>query len=85
MRTTCNAQGSWRFMRIASGWENLHSKWTYLPMPNEVIGSVHVLARHNPRGLIFSNRNGQPLSYDDAFDDSDCDTYLCSDTDDSND
>ena len=70
-------------MRLASGQEILRRKWTARPMPNEFIYCAHALSRRDPRGIIFSDRNGQHLYRDNASDDSDDDTYIPSDTDDS--
>ena len=80
---TVNAQVIWRFMRLASGQEILRCKWTALPMPNEFMYCAHALSCPDPCGIIFSDPNGQPLSRDNASDDSDDDTYIPSDTDDS--
>ena len=52
-------------------------------MTNAIIDCVHDLALRYPCRLIFYNRNCQPLSHDYASGDSDDDTYLPSDIDDS--
>ena len=70
-------------MSLVSVQEIICRKWTDLSMTNKDIDCVHSLARHDTSGIIFSDRNGQPLSCDDDSDGSDDDTYIPSDTDDS--
>ena len=51
-------------MSLTTGQHLNRYQWTPLPMPQEVINKVHVLAHHNPAsppGQVFGNCNGAPL------------------------
>ena len=82
-RSTGNFQGIWKFLIFASGQKIVHQKWNTLPIPNEVTDCVHALTHSNSRRIIFFSRNYKPLSHDDVSNESDDETYLPSDTDDS--
>jgi hypothetical protein len=85
LRPTGNAQGGYFFMSLATGRRLNRHQWTRLPMPQEVIDRVHVLARRNPAsppGLVFGDRNGAIITLEDdasRIDDQDSDddsTYV---------
>ena len=71
MRPTGNAQGSYYFFSLSTGRIINRLKATPLPMPNEVIDRVRRLARQQKAnaGLVFLDRNKQPLIDDDDDDD----------------
>ena len=51
-------------MSLTTRWCLNRYQWTALPMPQEVINRVHVLACQNhlnPTGLVFGDRNGAPI------------------------
>jgi len=79
LRPTGNAQGGYYFMSLSTGKRLSRSRWTPLPMPQEVIERVHTLARrgHAARNLTFAWRNGQEIkdNLEDVTDDSD-DEYI---------
>ena len=56
LRPTGNAQGGYYFMSLSTGKRLSRSRWTPLPMPQEVIDRVHALARrgHANRDLTFA-------------------------------
>jgi hypothetical protein len=66
---TGNIQGGYFFMSLTTGRRVNQYTWTALPMPQDVIDPVHVLAcRHlTDRGLLFTNRLGEAMR--DHFDD----------------
>ena len=79
LRPTGNAQGNFYFFSLATGKRINRTHATKLPMPDEVIERVHLLARRqkaNP-GLIFGDRNEQVNPMDDEYeeDDSDDESY----------
>jgi hypothetical protein len=54
---TGNAQGTWYFMSLSTGWVLKRNHATQLPMPHEVIDTVHRMAQQqkaNP-GLVFAD------------------------------
>ena len=61
LRPTGNAQGGHFFLSLTTGrrLNRLHA--TKLPMPNEVITRVETMARNDPVGLDFRDRNNQPI------------------------
>ena len=71
---TGNTQGGYFFFSLTTGRVLNRGRWTNLPMPNEVIDRVHRMARqeHGNNGLLFEDRNHNPLAdpYDDGEDDS---------------
>jgi hypothetical protein len=77
LRPTGNQQGGYNIFSLTSSRRLNRSAWTPLPMPNDIIDRVHILARHSRihRGLSFLDRNGQPFLDNDSEDDSD-DEYL---------
>jgi hypothetical protein len=78
---TGNVQGTWYFMSLSTGRVLKQNHATQLPMPHEVIDTVHWMARQqkaNP-GLVFADRNNV---LDDSNDDSDDESYEDSDSDD---
>lgn len=77
LRPTGNAQGGYYFLSLTTGRVITRKSWTSLPMPQDVIDRVHVLARrqHAERGVAFADRDGIPLLFDDDDDDDDS-TYV---------
>jgi hypothetical protein len=93
LRPTGNIQGNFYFFSLSTGRVINRQNATALPMPNEVIERVHVLARRqkaNP-GLIFRDRHQEPFEngeldeYDDNDDDDDDDYVPIADGDDDSD
>ena len=78
LRPTGNAQGGYYFMSLTTGRRLNRYQWTPLPMPQDVINRVHILARRNARGLEFLDRTGRPVdneNVDDEDGDPDDATY----------
>jgi hypothetical protein len=78
---TGNIQGTWYFMSLLTGWVLKRKHATQLPMPHEMIDTVHQMARRqkaNP-GLVFADQNNV---LDDSDGDSDDESYEDSDNDD---
>ena len=75
LRPTGNEHGSYYFFNLNTGRLLNRSRWTELPMPDDVITRVHKMSRRGRQGLEFLNRNGQPFIYPaapaDAGDDND--------------
>jgi len=63
LRPAGNAQGGYYFMSLTTGRRIARNHWTPLPMPQDVIDRVHVLARRQnvARGLEFLDRNNDPI------------------------
>eukprot|EP00978_Attheya_sp_CCMP212_P043978 scaffold296403_cov24-Attheya_sp.AAC.1 len=63
LRPTGNEEGGYFFLSLTFGRRINRSNWTVLPIPEDVISRVHVLARRNnmPNGLAFADRDGIPL------------------------
>ena len=59
LRPTGNAQGSFYFMSLSTGWVLNRICGTALPMPDDVIDRVHRMARRQKAhpGLLFGDRN----------------------------
>ncbi|MHA7927606.1 MAG: reverse transcriptase domain-containing protein, partial [Marinobacter sp.] len=78
LRPTGNAQGGYYFLSLTTGRRISRNHWTVLPLPNEVIDRVHVLARRFPAGLTFGDRYNNPTPFLDDSDeaDEDDDDYL---------
>eukprot|EP00957_Ditylum_brightwellii_P206801 15350056-Ditylum_brightwellii.AAC.1 len=49
------------FMSLLTGRRLICNRWTELPLPQDIIKHVNHLAQRNLKGLIFSDRSGQPL------------------------
>jgi len=64
-----NAQGGYYFMTLTSGKSIIRNKWTVLPMPAEVIATIHQLAAacKKYKGIEFTDKDGKIM--DDANDD----------------
>ncbi len=77
LRPLGNEQGGYYFYSLSSGRVLTRNHWTVLPMPNEVIDRVHVLARRSAaNGLGFADRHGNPIiTIDDDDDDDDDESY----------
>ena len=61
LRPTGNDQGSYYFFNLHTGQLFTRSRWTELPMPEDVIARVHKMSRRGRQGLEFLNRDGQPF------------------------
>ena len=81
LQPTGNAQGEYFFMRLTTGQRLSRHNFTLLPIPQDVIISIHRLARRNPRGLNIRDRDRRPFLQpnDRANDDDDYSTYDPSD------
>ena len=51
LRPTGNAQGAYFSMRLTTGRILNRQSFTPLPLPQDVINSIHRLVRRNPKGL----------------------------------
>ena len=73
LRPTGNVQGSHCFLNLQSGQRITRACWNELPMPQDVIDRIHVLARRSKahRGLTFACGNGDEIAPDDDDYDSD--------------
>jgi hypothetical protein len=58
LRPTGNSQGGYYLYSLSTGKVLNRNHWTALPMPNEVIDRVHVLARRSAADLTFAGRDG---------------------------
>jgi hypothetical protein len=54
-KPTGNAQGGFWFHSLTTGRMLDRTRWTPLPMPQDVINRIAVLARQNPVGMNFTN------------------------------
>ncbi len=74
-KPTGNAQGGFWFYSLTTGRMLDRRRWTPLPMPQDVIERITVLARNNPAGMRFTNMRNEPVYDidDDSDDDSDYD------------
>ena len=83
-KPTGNAQGGFWFYSLTTGRMLDRKDWTPLPMPQDVIDRITVLARRNPVGMNFTNmRNEEVYDIDDGSDsDSDDSDYEPDDDDD---
>jgi hypothetical protein len=73
LRPTGNDQGGYYFFSLNTGRVLNRNHWTELPMPADVITRIHALARRNPGGMKFSNRDRAAYILDEDYDDSDDD------------
>ncbi|VEU38525.1 unnamed protein product [Pseudo-nitzschia multistriata] len=64
LRPTGNVQGGHWFYSLRTGRVINRSRYTQLPMPEEVIERVEHLARNYPEGVDFRNRAGHPIDGD---------------------
>jgi hypothetical protein len=73
LRPTGNAQGRYYFLSLLSGQRLTRNRWTDLPMPQDVIDRVHVLAWRSKadRDLTFAWRDGTIITDDDDNDNDD--------------
>jgi len=64
LHPTGNAQGSYFFLSLCSGKHIVQNKWTVLPMPAEVIDTVHQLANacKKYKGIVFTDRHGNIIN-----------------------
>ena len=86
LRPTGNTQGGYFFFSLSTGRVLNRGRWTSLPMPNEVIDRVHVMARqeHGSNGLIFEDRDHIPILNPDDDGDDDSTYYPGEDANDDN-
>jgi hypothetical protein len=69
-KPTGNAQGGFWFYSLTTGRMLGRRRWTPLPMPQDVIERITVLARTNPAGMRFTNMRNEPVyDFDDGSDD----------------
>ena len=63
LRSTGNNQGTHYFLNKNSGRWVTQNNWTALPMPNEVIHTIHRLAAacKKHRGILFTDKNGNVI------------------------
>ena len=80
-KPTGNAQGGFWFYSLTTGRMLDRRRWTALPMPQDVIDRVNVLARSNPVGMNFTNMRNEAVYDIDAEYDSDSDSDDDSDYD----
>ena len=73
LRPTGNTQGGYYLYSLSTGKVLNRNHWTALPMPNEVIDRVHVLARRAAADLTFADRDGAIIPNDNDNDDEDHD------------
>jgi hypothetical protein len=73
LRPTGNSQGGYYLYSLGTGRVINRNHWTVLPMPNDVIDRVHVLARRTAANvaLIFADRYGVIIPDPDDDDDDD--------------
>ncbi len=71
LRPTGNVQGGYYFLSLTTGKRLSRFAWTALPMPDDAINRVHVLARRNPAGgdVQFGRRDGTLIPDTDADED----------------
>jgi hypothetical protein len=68
LRSSGNLQGGYFFYTLASRGIICRNHWTVLPMPQEVMNSIHILpgrANDARGGVEFVNRHGHPYVADD--------------------
>jgi hypothetical protein len=82
-KPTGNAQGGFWFYSLTTGRMLDRRRWTALPMPQDVINRITVLARTNPVGMNFTNMRNEAVY--DIDDDSDDDSDYEPDEDDDDD
>ena len=73
LRPTGNNQGGYYLYSLSTGKVLNRNHWTVLPMPNDVIDRVHVLARRAAADLTFADRDGAVIPNDDDDDNDDID------------
>ena len=63
LRPTGNAQGSYYFLSLHSGKRIARNNWTVLPMPAEVIATIHQLAVacKKYKGIVFTDKHGNTI------------------------
>ena len=81
---TGNAQGAYFFMSLANDRKLNCQSFTPLPLPQDVIGGVHPLARHNIRGLEILERDPRPFLKPEHGADNDDDDSTSAPLDDNN-
>jgi len=71
LHPTGNKQGSYYFLSLHTGKRVVRNNWTVLPMPAEVIATVHQLAVacKKYKGITFTDKDGNIIRDDDEEDD----------------
>jgi len=66
LHRTGNAQGSYYFLSLHSGKQIVRNNWTALPIPAEVITTVHQLAKacKKYKGIVFTDKDGNIINDD---------------------
>jgi len=64
LRPTGNAQGSYYFLSLQSGKRIVRNNWTVLPMPAEVIATMHqfAIARKKYNGIVFTDKHSNTIN-----------------------
>jgi len=64
LRPSGNIQGGYFFLSLTTGKRIIRNKWTILPMPAEVIATVHQLAAacKKYKGIVFTDKNGNVIN-----------------------
>jgi hypothetical protein len=73
LRPTGNNQGGYYLYSLSTGKVLNRNHWTVLPMPNDVIDRIHVLARRAAADLTFADRDGAIIPNNDDNEDADLD------------
>jgi len=71
LRPTGNEQGSYYFLSLHTGKRVVRNNWKVLPMPAEVIATVHQLAAacKKYKGITFTDKDGNIIRDDNEEDD----------------
>ena len=74
LRPTGNEQGSYYFLSLHTGKRVVRNNWTVLPMPAEVIATIHQLAAacKKYKGITFTYKDGNIIRDGDNEDDVAC-------------
>ncbi len=61
---TGNAQGTYKFYNLDTGWQIVTNQFTILPMPQEVIHRLHAIAaaQQMPADIIFTDAEGNIIN-----------------------
>ena len=71
--STYNDEGAVAYFSLKTGRRIERARATPIPMPDDVIERVEIMARRMPVGLVFGDRNNNPVTYADDDDDADSD------------
>lgn len=70
LRPTGNEEGSYYCLSLLTGCRITRTRFTALSMPKEVIDRIHELAKANPEGLVFYDKNWVAYTDDPVGEDS---------------